>query len=263
MPTIDTLDGIDINVYSGDHNPPHIHAVYNEHEVRIDLKTGKPLIGGTMPIAQLRKINKWLRLNMELALTVFKALNTGVEKLSNCMKNIIMKTKAKRLPRILKINEWKGHILSVLFNNGQDRILDFERILRQLAVTKKSAAYKLFDESEFKQVTLNNYTLSWPNVITTIELKNGTVLSLPYEIGADVLFKWSEPDIQREDLKIGDMLKSMRIKAGLTQNEVAYLSGTSRTYISRIENNQSDIELFTLEKIVKAGFNKKLKLQIV
>lgn len=175
-----------------------------------------------------------------------------------------MKTKGKRLPRVLKINSIEGHSISVLFNNGQDRILDFDKILRHhLHVTPKDVAHKLFDEDVFKQVTVNNYTLSWLNMITNVSLKNGKTLSLPFEIGADVLFKWSEPDRQRQELKIGDMLKAMRIRAGLTQNEVAYLSGTSRSYISRIENNQSDIELFTLEKIVKAGFNKKLKVQIV
>ena len=33
MPTIDTINGIKINVYNGEHRPPHIHAVYNEFQV--------------------------------------------------------------------------------------------------------------------------------------------------------------------------------------------------------------------------------------
>ena len=173
-----------------------------------------------------------------------------------------MKKKILRLPRVLKINEIKGLKISVLFNNGQDRVLDFEKIFHSMAITKKSPEYKLLDSAEFKKVKLNNYTLSWSNAKTMVKFKNKT-MELPYEIGADVLFNWSGPDIKREEFKIGDVLKSLREKEGLTQNEVAYLSGTSRTYISRIENNQSDIELFTLEKIVKAGFNKKLKIQII
>ena len=39
MPNIDSLAGIKINVYSGDHLPPHIHAVYNEYEVLLIIKT--------------------------------------------------------------------------------------------------------------------------------------------------------------------------------------------------------------------------------
>jgi hypothetical protein len=33
MPTIDNFNGIKINVYNGDHRPPHIHAIYNEFEI--------------------------------------------------------------------------------------------------------------------------------------------------------------------------------------------------------------------------------------
>lgn len=80
MPTIDTIDGIDINVYNGDHNPPHIHAIYNEYEVRINIKTGKQLTGGSMPNAQLRKIERWLEdgENRGDALAIFKTLNPGL-----------------------------------------------------------------------------------------------------------------------------------------------------------------------------------------
>lgn len=78
MPTIDTIHGIDINIYNGDHNPPHIHAVYNEYEVRIDLRNGKLLTGGAMPEAQLRKIHKWVRENRAMAITVFTGLNPGL-----------------------------------------------------------------------------------------------------------------------------------------------------------------------------------------
>jgi hypothetical protein len=33
MPTIVRFNGIKINMYNGDHKPPHIHAGYNEFEV--------------------------------------------------------------------------------------------------------------------------------------------------------------------------------------------------------------------------------------
>ena len=78
MPTIDIIDGIDINIYNGDHNPPHIHAVYNEYQVRININTGKPLLGGTMPNVQLRKIDTWLAENRTTALIIFKTLNPGL-----------------------------------------------------------------------------------------------------------------------------------------------------------------------------------------
>ncbi|MBK6902797.1 MAG: helix-turn-helix transcriptional regulator [Saprospirales bacterium] len=55
---------------------------------------------------------------------------------------------------------------------------------------------------------------------------------------------------------IGLMIKQARKEAGLTQEELARKSGTSKHYISRIENNKSDIELLTLIKIVEAGLGK-------
>jgi transcriptional regulator with XRE-family HTH domain len=49
---------------------------------------------------------------------------------------------------------------------------------------------------------------------------------------------------------------------GLTQQELALMSGTSRTYISRIENDRSDVELGTLRKIIETGLGKTLEISI-
>jgi transcriptional regulator with XRE-family HTH domain len=47
------------------------------------------------------------------------------------------------------------------------------------------------------------------------------------------------------------MLFELRKEQGLTQEELAKKCGTSKTYISRIENNASDIRLSTLMKIIQ------------
>jgi transcriptional regulator with XRE-family HTH domain len=59
------------------------------------------------------------------------------------------------------------------------------------------------------------------------------------------------------------MLKEAREKAGLSQAEVALSAGTTRNYISRIENGKSDIQLETLHKIVALGLGKELKVEVV
>ena len=41
------------------------------------------------------------------------------------------------------------------------------------------------------------------------------------------------------------------------------MSGTTRNYISRIENDKSDIELGTLRKIIETGLGKKLEIQVI
>jgi transcriptional regulator with XRE-family HTH domain len=62
--------------------------------------------------------------------------------------------------------------------------------------------------------------------------------------------------------EIGLLIKQARQDAGLTQAELALKSGTSKHYISRLENNKTDIELLTLKKIIEAGLGKKLQIGI-
>jgi transcriptional regulator with XRE-family HTH domain len=61
---------------------------------------------------------------------------------------------------------------------------------------------------------------------------------------------------------IGEMFRKWRLEAKLTQDEVAIKSGTSRTYITKLENGTQDIELDTLYRIVEGGLNKKLVLSV-
>jgi transcriptional regulator with XRE-family HTH domain len=63
-------------------------------------------------------------------------------------------------------------------------------------------------------------------------------------------------------IRIGRMIRDTRIKTGMSQNELALVSGTSRTYISRIENDKSDIELATLRKIIETGLGKRMEILI-
>ena len=48
----------------------------------------------------------------------------------------------------------------------------------------------------------------------------------------------------------------------MTQEQLAMRSGTTRFYISRLENNRTDVELSTFRKIIEAGLGKKFKLLI-
>ena len=61
---------------------------------------------------------------------------------------------------------------------------------------------------------------------------------------------------------IGELIKEERKKANMTQTELAEKSGTKKSYISRIENGQSDIQLTTLFKIIETGLGKQLRLTI-
>lgn len=59
---------------------------------------------------------------------------------------------------------------------------------------------------------------------------------------------------------LGIMIQELRKEQGLTQEQLAQKCGTTKTYISRIENSASDIRLSTLMRIIRDGFGKHLKL---
>lgn len=65
-----------------------------------------------------------------------------------------------------------------------------------------------------------------------------------------------------EAFKLGVMLQELRKEKGLTQQQLAEKCGTTKTYISRIENNASDIRLSTLMRIVRDGLGGSLKLNV-
>ncbi len=55
-----------------------------------------------------------------------------------------------------------------------------------------------------------------------------------------------------EAFKIGLLIQEARLTQGLTQEELATRIGTSKGYISKIENNLRDIRISTLQKIIEA-----------
>jgi HTH-type transcriptional regulator / antitoxin HipB len=65
-----------------------------------------------------------------------------------------------------------------------------------------------------------------------------------------------------EAFKLGVMIQQLRKDSGMTQEQLADKCGTTKTYISRIENNASDIRLSTLMRIISEGFGGHLRLSV-
>jgi len=79
------------------------------------------------------------------------------------------------------------------------------------------------------------------------------------ERGAEKREKWEQ---EFESFRLGVLLEEARLKLGMTQEELAQKCGTNKSYISRIENDASDIRLSTLMKIVQQGLGGHLKLTL-
>ncbi len=171
--------------------------------------------------------------------------------------------KSLKMPRILKIKTIKGFDIYCIFNNGETRVIDFKKLFSKWKITKNDPEYLLLDEKEFKKVSLRNQTLSWKNIKITLAGIEGNKIIYPYELSPDILYKHSQPALQtKHKLLFGTIIKDSRIKKGLSQQQLATLSGTSKTYISRIESNLIEPAFSTLYKIVELGLEKKITVEI-
>lgn len=65
-----------------------------------------------------------------------------------------------------------------------------------------------------------------------------------------------------ETFKLGALLHDARIEKGMTQAELAEKVGTTKSYISKIENNVKEVRLSTLQRIVHLGLGGSLDLSI-
>ena len=64
------------------------------------------------------------------------------------------------------------------------------------------------------------------------------------------------------DFKMGVLIQEARLQRGFTQEQVAKKCGTSKGYISKIENNIKDVRLSTLQKIIETGLEGRLQISI-
>ena len=167
-----------------------------------------------------------------------------------------------RISKILNVEPFK---ITALWNNGEIRTNDFTKTFEQWNVSKNTHLLGLTEWEMFKSVSVTKEpprTLEWVNYPTTFTFK-GKIQTVPTDLDPDVLYKESTFVGIIDSIPVGIMLKKAREKAGLTQTDVAVNAGTTRNYISRIENGKSDIQVETLHKIVALGLGKELRLEVV
>jgi DNA-binding XRE family transcriptional regulator len=92
-------------------------------------------------------------------------------------------------------------------------------------------------------------TRSWKEIKDEVYGKNGTA-------------RRDELEREFESFKIGLLLKKAREEKHLTQEQLADLVDKKRTYISRIENDGSNMTLKTLFDIVEKGLGGKVNISI-
>ncbi|HRZ96604.1 MAG TPA: helix-turn-helix transcriptional regulator [Paludibacter sp.] len=65
-----------------------------------------------------------------------------------------------------------------------------------------------------------------------------------------------------ENFKIGTLIHDTRLELGMTQEQLAEKVGTTKSYISKIENNIKEARISTVQKIVELGFGGRIEFSI-
>lgn len=73
MPVISRFYGIVIRMYflQREHNPPHIHAIYNDDVVVVDFMTGE-ILEGFIPQGPMRMVHKWISIHKDALYEMWK-----------------------------------------------------------------------------------------------------------------------------------------------------------------------------------------------
>ncbi len=74
--------------------------------------------------------------------------------------------------------------------------------------------------------------------------------------------KRTEFEIKAKAFLIGEVIKSERHLANLTQEQLAEKIGAKKSFISRIENGKADIQLSTLYRLLELGLGRKIELLV-
>ena len=74
--------------------------------------------------------------------------------------------------------------------------------------------------------------------------------------------KRTEFEIKAKAFLIGEVIKEERHSAKLTQEQLADKIGAKKSFISRIENGKTDIQLSTLYRLLEFGLGKKIELVV-
>lgn len=97
-------------------------------------------------------------------------------------------------------------------------------------------------------------------------MKKKNLISLKEFIDKEVGMKGSKKrekfDRGYEAFKLGVLIQQARHEKGMTQEQVAELSGTNKSYISKLEKDLKDVRFSTLQRIISEGLGGQLEISI-
>jgi DNA-binding XRE family transcriptional regulator len=94
--------------------------------------------------------------------------------------------------------------------------------------------------------------------------KNITTLNefIDKNVGKKGTKKRDKFEAEYKVFKLGILIQQARQEKGLTQEQVAVLSGTNKSYISKLEKDLMDVRFSTLQRIITEGLGGQLEISI-
>lgn len=108
-------------------------------------------------------------------------------------------TASKKIPRIQSISKVEGFRVYCLFNTGEERVVNFEKLFEEWKVKPGDVESALLDVGEFQKVKLRDGVLSWENAKVALVMEDGKEENLPYEIDPVVLYGYSEQVLEAQE----------------------------------------------------------------
>jgi len=148
--------------------------------------------------------------------------------------------------------------VTALWTDGKTRLHDLTVLIKDLA--NHPALHKLADPLVFNTVSVEYGSLAW----TSLKFVEDHELNMDF---TDNYFSPSPSMLYRDGVvistfkpqhRLAKVIKDLRQKYQLTQEQLALKVGMQKTYISRIERGLTDINYGTFEWILEVGFGKTL-----
>lgn len=152
------------------------------------------------------------------------------------------------LHSILAIQQVEPFRLTCLWNTGEVRVNNFATHLQG----ENKRLHGLADATAFQDVKVVDGTLQWSQVLV-IGLHKGEFIDQPLTLDPEVLYQESVLRGTVLQTTLSFQLRQARLRAGLSQSQLAERSGTTKEYISRLESGTKGFQVATYDRILQQG----------
>lgn len=123
----------------------------------------------------------------------------------------------RSIKRVIKIQNIDSYKVFCLFNNGESRIIDFEKVFKKWNVQKDDIEYPLTQSlTEFQKIELVDGAFTWKNIEIKSTDENGDPTIYFFDLDPIVMYEMSEENFSIKT-NVGLMIKQVRKELGLTQ----------------------------------------------